>query len=421
MPTVLFVACGAVFTFKGKFFQLRRFGESLTLAKNMIKSSKKNKGKGITSFQSASTALSATVGTGNIAGVAGAISLGGPGAVFWMWVTSFLGMAIKFCEIELAVKHRIKTDGGYIGGPMLYIKSNSKNSMKILSVLFSLALIVTSFCTGNITQANAVSSLFCDKKAIQIFLGAVLSILTFTVLCGGNKRIGLVSEKVTPIMSLLYIMLCLVIILINYRKIPYVISKIFIGAFSPESVTSGAISGIIPVIFSGSSRGIFSHEAGLGTSAMAHSEAVDADLSKEGLFGVFEVFADTGIICTLTALTILTSGVKIEYGKLSSTLLVNSAFESRFGGLSFVLLSLMMILFAFSSIIGWASFGNSAVKFMMGEKGKKWYLAVYSLLPMVGALCNVSFAFSSALLFNGIILIINLFSLLLLREEIIFD
>lgn len=413
-PFALLMLCGIYLTLKSGFFQIRAFNKSVTLVKKAFSSPKSQ--EGINSYQAACTALSSTVGTGNIAGVASAISIGGAGAVFWMLISALFGMCIKGIEIILAIKYRECEKTGYIGGPMYYIKNGLPKLFKPLSYIFSLAALPAVLCSGNITQTNAaVSSLNLNFTGKLIF-GIIFTALTFCVLIGGIKRIGLITEKIIPIMSVLYVILSLSIIILNIDFLPQAFKMIIVGAFKPEAVTGGAVGSAMTVMMTGASRGIFSNEAGLGTSAMAHSVAVDADPKTQGLYGLFEVFIDTILLCTLTALTILCSRVNINYGFNASSELVVDSLSAIYGNLSTPIIAAMLCLFSFSSIIGWAVYGKISTRFLFGAKGEGIFTFIYPFACIFGAVTSSSFAWDLSAFFNGIMLIINLPVLILLSK-----
>jgi len=418
LPFSLLVICSIYLSIKGRFFQFTRFPESIKLVKKAFLSKKETE-KGISSLQSACTALSATVGTGNIAGVAGAISLGGAGAVFWMWISALLGMAVKYAEIALAIRYREKRNEEYIGGPMYYIKNGLPSAFRPLGFIFTLSTIPAVLCTGNITQTNAAVASISQNPIVGLLMGTIFALLTALVIRGGGKRIGRVTEKIVPLMSVLYTLMTLGVILSNFDYLPTALKMIITGAFTPKAVTGGAVGSIITVIITGASRGIFSNEAGLGTSAMAHSEAIDAQSTTQGLFGIFEVFIDTIVICTLTALTILCSRVNIEYGSIASSELVAKALYESYGGLSTAALGIMMCFFAFSSVIGWALYGNICTDYLLGEKFKKLFSVIYPLACISGAVFSADFAWRLSAIFNGIMLCANLPAILMLSDKIL--
>lgn len=416
LPFSFLMLSGIYLTVKSKFSQVTRFAESVRLTGKAFKN--RGAAKEITSFKSACTALSATVGTGNIAGVAGALSIGGAGAIFWMWVSALLGMCIKAAEIILAIIYREKSGENFVGGPMYYIKNGLGENFKALSLLFCLAAIPAVLCSGNITQTNAAIVTFCTNSLSKLIWGIIFCVACAFAITGSFTRIAAITEKLVPLMSVLYIILCTIVIAENYTLLPKAFTMIFEGAFCPKAVTGGAVGSLSTCVFIGASRGIFSNEAGLGTSAMAHSVAVDADPKTQGLFGIFEVFIDTILLCTLTALTILCSGVKINYGETASTELVLEALDNSFGSLGSIALSVMMCLFAFSSIIGWAVYGKLCWSFLLGKTGNIIFTAIYPLCCILGALFDSGFAWRLASICNGIMLCTNLTALLLLSEKI---
>lgn len=414
-PFAFLMISGVCFSFKTRFSQITKFTDSLKITAKAFKYRKNS--KEVTSFKSACTALSATVGTGNIAGVAGALSIGGAGAIFWMWISAILGMIIKALEINTSILYREKKDGNFVGGPMYSIKNGLGQKFKPLSFIFALAAIPAVLCSGNITQTNAALITFCKNDFSKILWGIIFATGVFLALKGGFNRIASLTERLVPLMSVLYIVLCGIVILNNFSALPGVFVLIFKGAFNPKAVTGGAVGSITICIFIGATRGIFSNESGLGTSGMAHSVAVDANPQTQGLFGIFEVFVDTILLCTLTALTILCSGVKINYGHIASTELVKISLSPTFGNFGSVLLSVMMCLFAFSSIIGWGVYGKLCSQFLFPKSGNTIFTMIYPPCCILGALFESSFAWRLAAFSNGIMLCINLTALLLLYEK----
>lgn len=416
LPFAFLMVCGIYLSVKTGFCQIIRFSESISLTKKAYLH--KGKTRSITSFKAACTALSATVGTGNIAGVAGAISIGGAGAVFWMWVSATLGMCVKAAEITLAVIYREKRNDGFVGGPIYYIKNGLSNAYKPLGMVFCLASIPAVFCSGNITQINAAVISFCQSQEQRLIWGIIFAVGCFFAVTGSLNRIANITEKLVPPMSVLYVIISLCVIVQNIELLPRCFKMIFEGAFNPKAVTGGAVGSIFTCALIGSSRGVFSNEAGLGTSAMAHSVAVDADPKTQGLFGIFEVFVDTILLCTLTALTILCSGVKINYGTVASTELVTKALNINLGPFGNIALSVMMCLFAFSSIIGWAVYGRISVSYVFGNIGIKIFTIIYPVCCIIGALFKSDMAWRLAGVCNGIMLCTNLVALLPLSDII---
>lgn len=417
LPFCFLLFSGIYLSVKTRFSQITRFSESLKLTFHAFHR-KGIKKQGVTSYQAACTALCATVGTGNIAGVAGALSIGGAGAIFWMWISAILGTILKSAEITLAVLYREKKDGDFVGGPMYYIKNGLGGKLKILGTLFCLAAIPAVMCSGNMTQTNSAIGSFCQNNIQKLIFGIIFCVACFFVITGNFRRIAAITEKLVPFMSVLYIAVCGFVIIKNMNFLPKAFDMIFEGAFNPRAVTGGVVGSIWTGMFIGSSRGVFSNEAGLGTSAMAHSVAVDADPKTQGLFGVFEVFVDTILLCTLTALTILCSGVKINYGKPASTELVIKALETVLGGISLPLIGLMMCLFGFSSIIGWAVYGKLCWGYLLGQSGNRIFTFIYPCFCILGALFQSAAVWRIASFCNGMMLIVNVTAILLLSPKI---
>ena len=378
------------------------------------------------------TALAATVGTGNIAGVAGAIAIGGPGAIFWMWVSALFGMCTKFAEVTLAVHFReINANGELVGGPMYYIKNGLGKKWNWLAYLFAAFGVLTVFGTGNATQVNtittAINSALLNYNIISesavstsnLIIGIVIAILIAMILLGGIKRIGQVTEKLVPFMALLYILLGLGVILLNIQNVPSVFVSIFKGAFQPSAVTGGIIGSMFLSIKKGVSRGIFSNEAGLGTGSIAHACADTKKPVKQGMFGIFEVFTDTIVICTLTALVILCSGVPITYGEAAGAELTILGFTSTYGNWVSIFTAVAMCCFAFSTALGWGLYGARCIEFLFSEKVIKPFMVVYALVAILGATANLGLMWNIAETFNGLMAIPNLIALFLLSGTVV--
>ncbi len=428
---VCILGVGLYLSVRTGFIQLRKFGFAMknTLGR-IFKKTEAAEGT-MTPFQAVCTALSATVGTGNISGVAGAIALGGPGAVFWMWVSALLGMCTKFAEVTLAVHFREKNEqGDYVGGPMYYIKNGLKKHWMWLAYAFAAFGTCAVFGTGNATQVNTIvtsinSALLSYKllpesslKVTNVIIGVSIAIIVALILIGGIKRIGKVSEKLVPVMAVLYIVLGLGVIVINFDRIPEVFASIIRGAFNPRAVTGGIVGTFFLSMRNGISRGIFSNEAGLGTGSIAHACADTKDPVQQGLFGIFEVFMDTIVVCTMTALIILLSGVNIEFGKAAGSELTISGFVSVYGNWITIFTAIAMCCFAFSTIIGWGLYGSRCVEFLFGSKATKVFLALYSLVAIVGATMDLGLVWSISETFNGLMAIPNLIAVFLLSPVV---
>ena len=324
---ICIIGVGLYLSIRTNFLQIRKFPYAIKVTIGRMLRKREASDGSLTPFQAVCTALAATVGTGNIAGVAGAIAIGGPGAVFWMWISAILGMCTKFSEVTLAVHFReTNANGDLVGGPMYYIKNGLKKHWHWLAYLFSAFGVLTVFGTGNATQVNTITTAIDsalinynviaadNTSTVNLVMGIILAILVAMILLGGIKRIGQVTEKLVPFMALFYIILAVGVVIINWKNVPGVFSAIIRGAFNPASVTGGVVGSFFMSMKKGVSRGIFSNEAGLGTGSIAHACADTRKPVKQGFFGIFEVFTDTIVICTLTALVILCSGVPVGYG-----------------------------------------------------------------------------------------------------------
>ena len=429
---VCIIGVGLYLSVRTGFIQIRKLPYALkTTVGRMFK--KKEAGDGaITPFQAVCTALAATVGTGNIAGVAGAIAIGGPGAVFWMWISALLGMCTKFAEVTLAVHFRERSEkGDYVGGPMYYIKNGLGSKWMWLAYLYAIFGACAVFGTGNATQVNTITAAIDsalinyglltqgNTATFDLIVGIVICIVVLLILLGGIKRIGKVSEQLVPIMALLYVVLGLGVIFLNIQKIPAVFVSIFEGAFNPQAVTGGVVGSFFVSMKKGVSRGIFSNEAGLGTGSIAHACADTRKPVKQGMFGIFEVFMDTIIICTMTALVVLLSGVEIPYGQNAGAELTISGFTSVYGNWVSIFTAVAMCCFAFSTIIGWGLYGQRCVEFLFGSKINKLYIIAYALVSIVGATVDLGLVWGISDTFNGFMTIPNLIAVFLLAPHVL--
>ena len=430
---VCIIGVGLLLSVRTGFLQLRKFPYAIKTTIGRIFRKKDASDGAMTPFQAVCTALAATVGTGNIAGVAGAIAIGGPGAVFWMWCSALLGMCTKFSEVTLAVHFRERNKNGeLVGGPMYYIKNGLGSRWQFLAVLYSLFGVLTVFGTGNATQVNTIvtaidsallaygSSLNSILPTVNLVVGVVVAMMVAMVLLGGVKRIGSVTEKLVPFMALFYVVLALGVVVINYRRFPAVLASIVGGAFNPQAFTGGAIGSIFLSMQKGVSRGIFSNEAGLGTGSIAHACADTRKPVKQGMFGIFEVFADTIVICTLTAMVILCSGVPVGYGSAAGAELTISGFTTTYGGWASIFTAVALCCFAFSTIIGWGLYGSRFLVFLCrSDKVAKPFFVVYSFVSILGATVDLGLLWSIADTFNGLMSIPNLIALLLLSGTVV--
>ena len=430
---VCIIGVGLLLSVRTGFLQLRKFPYAIKTTIGRIFRKKDASDGAMTPFQAVCTALAATVGTGNIAGVAGAIAIGGPGAVFWMWCSALLGMCTKFSEVTLAVHFRERNKNGeLVGGPMYYIKNGLGRRWQFLAVLYALFGVLTVFGTGNATQVNTIITaidaalnqyaVVSDKAmaTVNLVIGIVVAMLVALVLLGGVKRIGSVSEKLVPFMALTYVVLALGVVLLNLPRLPEVFTSIVAGAFNPAAFTGGAVGSLFLSMQKGVSRGIFSNEAGLGTGSIAHACADTKKPVKQGVFGIFEVFADTIVICTLTALVILCSGTSVNYGQAAGAELTISGFTLTYGGWASLFTAVALCCFAFSTIIGWGLYGSRFVQFLFkSNKVVRPFLVIYSFVSILGATLDLGLLWDIADTFNGLMSIPNLIALLLLSGMVV--
>lgn len=430
---VCIIGVGIWLSVRTNFIQIREFAHAIKVTIGRMFHKGEAEEGSVTPFQAVCTALAGTIGTGNIAGVAGAIAIGGPGAVFWMWCSALLGMCTKFSEVTLAVHFREKnSEGDWVGGPMYYIKNGLGKNWHFLAYIYAVLGVLTVFGTGNATQVNtitaAIDSALINFGAaedvsglgtVNLIIGIVIAVLIGLVLIGGLKRIGSVTEKLIPFMALLYIVLSLGVIVLNIKAVPGVFVDIVRGAFTPSGVTGGVVGSMFLSMKKGVSRGIFSNEAGLGTGSIAHAASDTKDPVQQGFFGVFEVFMDTIVVCTMTALVILTSGVNINYGQAAGAELTISGFTSTYGGWITILTAVAMCCFAFSTILGWGLYGTRCLEFLLGSKANRPFMVVYSLVAIIGATADLGLMWDIADTCNGFMVIPNLIALFLLSGTVI--
>ena len=429
---ICIIGVGLYLSIRTRFLQIRKFGYAIQTTIGRMFRKKEESDGALTPFQAVCTALAATVGTGNIAGVAGAIAIGGPGAVFWMWISAILGMCTKFFEVTLAVHFRERNaEGDLVGGPMYYIKNGLGKNWRWLAYLFAGFGVLTVFGTGNATQVNtittAIDSALLNYHVISTdtvpvmnwIIGIAITILVGLILLGGVKRIGQVTERLVPFMAVLYIVLALGVVVFHFQNIPAVFASIFEGAFHPSAVTGGVIGSFFLSMKKGVSRGIFSNEAGLGTGSIAHACADTRKPVKQGLFGIFEVFADTIVICTLTALVILCSGVSVPYGEAAGAELTIAGFTATYGNWVSIFTAVAMCCFAFSTILGWGLYGARCIEFLFNAKVIKPFMVAYSLVAILGATVELGLLWSIAETFNGLMAIPNLIAVFLLSGTVV--
>ena len=429
---ICIIGVGLYLSIRTRFLQIRKFPYSMKVTLGRMMKKKEASDGALTPFQAVCTALAATVGTGNVAGVAGAIAIGGPGAVFWMWISALLGMCTKFAEVTLAVHFReTNAQGDLVGGPMYYIKNGLDKKWHFLAYLFAAFGVLAVFGTGNATQVNTITTAIDSAlssfnvlpadavKLVNLIIGVALAIIIALILIGGIKRIGNVTSKLVPFMAIMYIVLALGVIVFHIKSVPAVFASIIEGAFHPASVTGGVVGSFFMSMKKGVSRGIFSNEAGLGTGSIAHACADTKKPVKQGFFGIFEVFVDTIIICTMTALVILCSGVSVNYGEAAGAELTISGFTAVYGSWVSIFTAVAMCCFAFSTIIGWGLYGTRCIEFLFGSRSNKPFMVLYSLTAIVGATMNLGLMWSIAETFNGLMVIPNLIAVFLLSGVVV--
>ena len=430
---------GVLMTCLTKFFQVGHFGHWMKNTIGAIFGDRhvvKHTGdKSISQFQSLCTALAATVGTGNIVGVAGAIAVGGPGAVFWMWLIAFFGMMTNYSENVLGIMYRRKnSEGEWCGGAMYYLrdglgaKKGCKQIGAILAALFSCFCLLASFGIGNMSQVNSMVSNVKTAFGIpQIATGIFLVIAVGAVILGGLKRIASITEKIVPFMVVLYLIGTVIIIGLHIGMIPAVFSAIFKGAFSAQAAAGGGVgAGIAMAMQIGFKRGVFSNEAGLGSSVMVHSNSNVKEPVRQGMWGIFEVFADTIIVCTLTALTILSSGaidlntglMTQEAESIGSSSLMSYAFSQTFGSLGAAFVALAILLFAYSTVLGWSHYGSKACEYLFGTKSIYVYRVVFVVIVLAGSVMEAQLAWDISDTFNGLMMLPNLIGVLVLSPVV---
>ena len=424
---LLFLLCGTgiFFTIRLKFVQVRKFKQGFKDTFGNIKfRGERADEKGMSSWQSLATAIAAQVGTGNLAGAATALIAGGPGAIFWMWASAFFGMATIFVEASLSQKYKTEVDGQIIGGPAYYIQAAFKGKFgKVLAVIFSILIVIALGFMGNMVQSNSIGDAFNIAFGIKpIYIGIAVSIIALIIILGGVKRIASVTEKIVPIMAVFYILGAMIIIIINITKIPDAFRQIFVGAFAPSAVTGGVIGITIQKsIRYGVARGLFSNEAGMGSTPHAHAIAKVEKPCDQGIVAMMGVFVDTFIMLTLTALVIIITGVlqKGYDGSFAGIGLTQAGFDTVFGKFGSVFIAICMLFFAFSTIIGWYFFGETNIKFLFGKKAVKYYSIAVAIFVAIGSTLKVDFVWSLSDCFNGLMVIPNLLALLALSSVIV--
>lgn len=423
---VLILGTGIYLTLITGFAQVRLFPGAVRRFAGMFRGSKEKK-NGISPFQALCTALAATVGTGNLVGVAGAICLGGPGAIFWMWVCGLVGMATKFAEATLAVRFRVRRGAEFVGGPMYMIRQGMGKRFHFLAGIYSFLGVIAAFGVGNATQINAVVTginnvltRFGGQASTRgnLFIGLALAVLVGASLLGGAKRIGQTAEKLVPFASMCYIVLCAVLLALRADAVPGAFQAIIRGALSPRAVTGGAIGSAFRALSVGCSRGVFTNEAGMGTASIAHASAEVSHPAEQGLMGIMEVFLDTIVICTMTALAILCSGVSIPYGEDVGGDLTTAAFTAVLGDWVSLFLSMFLTCFAFATVLGWGLYGARCGEYLFGPGAWKGFAVVQTVAVVLAAVMKTETVWQLAETVNGLMAIPNLIALLWLSPEL---
>lgn len=424
---VMIIGVGIYLTISTNFAQFTLFPRAFS---NFLKQFKKvdREKDSASAYRALCTALAATVGTGNLAGVAGAIAIGGPGSIFWMWICGLLGMVTKFAEATLAVHYRIKgEDGEYLGGPMYMIRNGMGPKWAWLATLYCFFAVVASFGVGNATQVNAVIgginsviTAFGGQETVPMnfLFGIGLATLITVLLLGGAKRIGDIAEKLVPLASVAYLLLGTVVLIGRYQAIPNAFASIIQGAFSPKAVTGGVLGSAFSALRVGASRGVFTNEAGMGTASIAHASAKVSHPVEQGLMGIMEVFLDTIVICTMTALVILCSGIPIPYGTDTGILLTTQAFSNVLGDWVCVVIALALCCFAVATILGWGLYGARSAQYLFGENAWKPFVYIQSATVVLGSILGTGTVWMLSEIVNGMMAIPNLIAVAMLSPEL---
>lgn len=429
IPVLLMIlAVGIILTVRSRFAQIRMLPIALRNFFSSLKKENRNK-QGISGYKALCTALAATVGTGNIAGVAGAIAIGGPGVIFWMWICALLGMITKFAEVTLALRYRKKNAAGeYVGGPMYMIRYGLPKKWHFLAGIYAFFGIVAAFGVGNATQVNAVVDGIKGIVALRnwefgiwesLILGVILAALITAAFRKGTEGIGSWAEKLVPFASIIYILLAGGVLCLRSSRISTAIWQIIAGAFAPKAITCGVVSSAFLTLRVGASRGVFTNEAGMGTASIAHAAANAEHPVEQGLMGVVEVFLDTIVICTLTALVILCSGVPIPYGSDPGITLTMDAFSAVYGNWCILLLTALVCIFAFATILGWGLYGAKCAQYLFGEKAWGTFVFAQTGAVILGVILNTALVWLLAEIVNGLMAIPNLAAVLYLSSEFI--
>lgn len=421
---ILILSVGVFLSFRTGFVQLRLFPRAcIAFAKRL----RPQKGPGVSPFQALCTALAATVGTGNLAGVAGAIAIGGPGAIFWMWICGLLGMVVKLAEAVLSVRYRLREHGEYYGGPMYMISRGMRKPWHWLGSVYSFFGVIAALGVGNATQINAVLTGVNDcvtafggtpSRYLNLLLGVAMALLVLILLLGGAGRIGAIAEALVPFAAVAYLLMGTLILLLRAEAVPDAFGAILKGAFSPASVTGGLVGSFVGTLRVGVSRGVFTNEAGMGTAGIAHAGAEVSHPVEQGLMGIMEVFLDTIVICTMTALVILCSGVSIPYGADLGAELTMESFSLVLGDWVRIFITASLCLFAFATVLGWGLYGARCAQYLFGQNIWKPFAVLQGVTVILGALLNTKTIWQLAEIVNGLMSIPNLIALTALTPEL---
>ncbi len=424
---ILLCGTGIIYTFKLKFIQIRKFGAGwkLMFQHFSLKGEKKENGE-MTPFQAIATAIAGQVGTGNLAGAATALISGGPGAIFWMWVSAFFGMSTIYAEATLAQEYKEKDkDGNVTGGPVYYIRQAFKGTLgKVMAALFAIFIVLALGFMGIMVQSNSISVAFSEAFKVRgiefptYILGIILAAIAFFIFVGGTKRLSAVVEKLVPFMAVIYIIGSVILLIMNASQIPHAFKIIFVGAFSPEAVLGGAAGITIQqAIRYGVARGLFSNEAGMGSTPHAHARATAKNPHEQGLIAMVSVFIDTFIILTLTAISVLCTGA-MDSGKTGPAL-AQQAFVNTFGSSGDIFIAVCLLFFAFSTILSWHFFGAINIEYLLGKKSVKIYSIIVVLFVILGSMLKVELVWELADFFNGLMVIPNVLALLALSGIVV--
>ena len=424
---ILIIGVGIYLTLRTGFVQLRLFPQAMKsfLDKLLCPDSA---GEGVSSFQALCTALAATVGTGNLVGVAGAICLGGPGAIFWMWICGILAMATKYAEVVLAVRYRIRAGNAWVGGPMVMITQALGRSWRWMAYVYAAFGMMAAFGVGNAAQINAVIGGINDvlsryhvaqSSARNLWIGLILAVLIGKLLLGGAKPVGKAAQMLVPVVSAAYIGLCLTVLIRQWDRIPGAVGSIVQGAFSPRAVTGGMLGSAFQAMKTGCARGVFTNEAGMGTASIAHASAQNVSPREQGLMGIVEVFLDTLVICTMTALVILVSGVPVPYGQDVGGMLTSQAFTAVLGDWTAIFLAVALCCFAVATVLGWGIYGVRCCQFLFGPGSCTGFAIAQSIVVVAASAVRTDTVWRVAEILNGLMAVPNLIALAMLTTEVL--